>query len=113
MKVLGLFIIMSMSVSCATVRVVKKRPGRGGTIAVKQGFIGESADVKAARIMSSNCRRGYRILSEGEHAVGKVSSTSSRGRTKHGIDYGNSQTVETQTNEWRVKYKCKRKSRRG
>ena len=84
MKVLGLFIIMSMSVSCATVRVVKKRPGRGGTIAVTGFYMNQLMSKRLE--LYSNCRRGYRILSEGEHAVGKVSSTS-RGRTNHGIDW--------------------------
>ena len=112
MKIFSILLLASISTSCATVRVVNKRPGRGGTIAVQEGFIGESADVKARRLMSSNCRRGFKIISEGEHKVGSTSSGRSRDRKLFGIKYKESEESTVDVNEWRVKYRCKR-SRRG
>ena len=58
MKISFISILLVFLNSCASVRVVKKRPGKGGVIAVKEGFIGESADIKADRIMRENCRKG-------------------------------------------------------
>ncbi|MBC7529932.1 MAG: hypothetical protein H7318_00025 [Oligoflexus sp.] len=113
-------------VGCATVREVKSKPGKGGELAVHEGIMGESADIKSARIMKSNCPKGYKIVEKGEEVVGTVATHSSKTKSKSNaksngtsiIDAiassdgeskteGNSET--TNKTEWRVKYECKKK----
>lgn len=120
-----LIISLPLFASCASVREVKTQPGRGGVIAVQEGFIGEPASVKSDRIIRENCPYGYSILEKGEEKIGTrttssgSSSTKSSGKSK-GSGFlsvisdsdsetqtsGNSETADV--NEWRVKYKCKR-----
>ena len=114
--ILGVFI--GLFASCASVRVVKSRPGVGGVIAVKQGFVGDSAEVMAKRVMKRNCPRGFRVYEEGEFVVGKYTRTSGREKTKGSmLDKSSnkkfsSSSEESNKTEWRMKYKCKRKRSR-
>jgi hypothetical protein len=111
--------------SCATVREVRTKPGKGGELAVKEGMFGETADVKANRIMKQNCPKGFAITEKGEEVVGSKTTHDSSTNTKKekpksgGIvealsadsstdTSGSSETVNT--TEWRVKYKCKKKA---
>lgn len=110
MRALVLFTVAIFASSCATVRVVKKKPRKGGELAVTQGFIGPSAEELAAQKMSSNCRGKYEITEEGEAVVG------SKRRMKHNstkqksyrtdVTSGNEYEESRDMVEWRIKYKC-------
>ncbi|RYZ59628.1 MAG: hypothetical protein EOP07_03360 [Proteobacteria bacterium] len=114
-----------LGTSCATVREVRTKPGKGGELAVKEGMFGETADVKAGRIMKQNCPKGFAITEKGEEVVGTKTTHDSSTHTKKakskngGIvealsadtasdTSGSSETVNT--TEWRIKYKCKKQS---
>lgn len=113
-----------LGTSCATVREVRTKPGKGGELAVNEGMFGESADIKANRIMKQNCPKGFAITEKGEEVVGTKTTHDSSTNTKKqkpkggGIvealsadtssdTSGSSETVNT--TEWRIKYKCTKK----
>ena len=110
---LGLCIL---SFSCATVRVVKAKPGKGGTIALHKGIMGEPAEEQADRIMSQQCPRGYRVIEEGEAVVGSETNfngTSSSSKTgssnrSNSVSEMSGSSSTSDVTEWRITYKCKR-----
>lgn len=114
MQKLALLSLCSLAFSCATVRVVKSQPGKGGELAVKDGFIGEPASAIADRTMGTNCSRGYIVTEEGEHVVGSTSRTSGSEDTKgSALSSKSNKTLSSETStsdvtEWRIKYKCKK-----
>jgi hypothetical protein len=109
-----MLVLCSLAFSCATVRVVKSQPGKGGELAVKDGFIGEPASVIADRTMSANCSRGYVVTEEGEHVVGSTSRTSGSEESKGSVVSSkssksiSSETSTSDVTEWRIKFKCKK-----
>ncbi len=113
-----LVVALSMAVSnCASVRVVKSKPGRGGVLAIKEGLFGEPAGDIADKTMQRNCRRGYRVVEEGEHVIGSRTKTSGREKQKGSLlassseksMHSDSETMDK--TEWRIKYRCKRSRR--
>src|SRR6478735_4839397 len=114
-SIAAIFILTIVSFSCATVRVVKSQPSKGGILAVHEGLFGEPASEKAARYMASNCPSGYKITEEGEEVVGQTSRSTAKTETKGNQITSNASSSatsgETETEnktEWRVKYKCKK-----
>ena len=83
--------------SCASIREVKKSPGKGGEIMIQEG-IGGDARADAKQVMKENCgAKSPVIVEEGEAVIG----------TKHhaGKHFGESEDKR----EWRIKYRCKKK----
>lgn len=109
-----LFSLLGLSLThCASIRVVKSKPGKGGVIAIKRGFIGESAEDLADKAMSRNCKRGYQVVEEGEVVIGSSSATSGRQRNRGSAfaakseSRSSSRTETVDKTEWRMTYKCK------
>lgn len=109
-KIIFLLITISM-ISCSTVRVVKKRPGQGGILALQNGFIGESAESKAEKIMKSSCSgKGYLVTEEGEAVVGSRTSMTKKNKGAADKLFAEQEVSESETEdktEWRLTYKCK------
>lgn len=89
-------------------RVVKSQPGKGGVIAIPQGFDGgANAKTEALEMMSSNCHGKYKITEEGESVVG--TSSSAREKEEKSSLFGPSKSTSTTTSEmteWRQTYAC-------
>jgi hypothetical protein len=82
-------------VGCATIREVKKTPGKGGVITVQEG-IGGDARSMAKQKMKENCgSKAPVVTEEGEAVIGTESQTYS------------STTESEDKREWRVSYRCK------
>jgi hypothetical protein len=98
---LGLTVIFAGS--CASIREVKKTPGKGGEIMVSEG-IGGDARADAKQVMKENCgSKSPVIIEEGEAVVG----SSYRGdNNKHSL-FSTGESEDKR--EWRIKYKCKKK----
>lgn len=89
--------------SCASARVVKYKPGKGGIIALHPGLDGDGRS-KAFSLMDTNCNRGYDIIEEGEAKIGENKSS----YNDSDILLGKGSTEESrQATEWRIKYKCR------
>lgn len=126
--------ILFAFVGCQTVpyqpyaRLVKKRPGDGGVIAVTMAHQAEDMP-KANEMMAQNCGEGnYKVTEEGEVVVGSTtegtaSQTHDAGRpgqqvgtlfgmpvTSGGRDASNNTRTQTTTSavkEWQITYECK------
>lgn len=88
--------------ACATIREVKKAPGKGGVIMVQEG-IGGDARADAKQKMKENC--GLKtpvILEEGEEVIG------STGRNYNSKSSWWDTSESEDKREWRIKYKCKK-----
>ena len=92
--------------ACATARVVKSQPGKGGIIAVIPKDSAEARQ-KAMDIMATNCTpKKPEILEEGEAVVGQ-SSHSNGNASVVGSFIGTSSTTSShQETEWQISYKC-------
>ncbi len=108
--------VMIFFTSCATVRVVKSKPGRGGTLALQKGLFGDPVEIIAEKVMNNNCPNGFKVVEEGEVIVGKRIVTRAKEETKGSV-YSNksskkigSETEEMNQKEWHLKYKCKRRN---
>lgn len=87
--------------SCASIREVKKAPGKGGEIMVSEG-IGGDARADAKQKMKENCgSKTPVIVEEGEAVIGASYSGSKYSLTERGDS--------EDKREWRIKYKCKKK----
>ena len=98
--------------SCASYRVVKVKPKRGGVVALKPGFEGvDAARLKAEGEMNRVCPNGYEIVEEGEVVVGSRTSTKTRASKKNQtvLSGSNADTESKNVTEWRMTYKCKRR----
>ncbi len=105
--------LAGFSVSCAHLfqshmRVVKTQPGKGGVIAITQGFDGgANARIEADQNMNQNCKGRFEITQEGEEVIGETSnSDTSVQDTRYGASASTSGT-KTQLTEWRISYACK------
>jgi hypothetical protein len=102
-----------MTTSCTTLlksnaRVVKKQNGKGGVIAIEQGFDnGANAREEARQAMAQNCNGQYDITEEGEVVVGKVSSQRKEEKTSWGVKGEETVSDESDKKEWRITYACK------
>lgn len=99
--------------SCATARVVDMEPGRSGTIAVHDGIIGDARS-KAADKMKENCSgKNYTVVKEGESVVGHDTTNHKGGGSIVKVlsgDGGGGDSSQRDATEWRIKYKCGKKS---
>jgi hypothetical protein len=100
----AVFTIVAAALSaCATTRVVKTQPGKGGEIMVQEGIFGD-ARADANKKMKANCgKRKPEIQEEGEAVVGKHKSSDTQ-LTKWGAVTSGDEDDKT---EWRIKYRCK------
>lgn len=106
MKFILIAIVSFILVSCTTVRVVSKQPGKGGVVAVHQGLIGGDANVMAKGIMKENCGgKRVEVLEEGESVIGTTSKTDTK-KVDSVFTDSTSSTDTTNKTEWRIKYKC-------
>lgn len=88
--------------ACATIREVKKSPGKSGIIMVQEG-IGGDARADAKQKMKENCGgKTPVILEEGEAVIGSTNS----GHNSDSIWFSSSESEDKR--EWRIKYKCKK-----
>ena len=94
--------VAAVGMSCATTRVVKKQPGRGGEIMVHDGIFGD-ARADAGKAMKANCAgKKVRIVEEGEAVVG----SRTHGSKSKSKDYNSTSSYTEDEREWRIKYKC-------
>jgi hypothetical protein len=105
--------LILLSVGCATIREVKKQPGKGGVIMVQEGVFGDARS-DAGQVMKENCRaKKPVVVEEGEVVVG--SSTTTRSSTTRSANRstteGSSSSDAEDKREWRITYKCKGKSK--
>lgn len=106
-------LLILLSVGCATIREVKKQPGKGGVITVKEGIFGDARG-DAMQVMKETCRaKKPVVVEEGEVVVGSSTSTrSSTTRSSNRLTTEGSSTTESEDKlEWRITYKCKGKSK--
>ena len=110
-----LLVAISSLFSCAHLfqshaRVVKKQPGKGGVLAIPNGFDGgANARIEAENMMSANCSGKYEITEEGETVVGQKGTATQSTRENQGGFFTSTSQVDTSTRdltEWRLTYKC-------
>lgn len=114
------FILVSITINCASARVVSSMPGEGGTIAIAKGFKGDEAEANARSIMERNCSpKKVKIKKEGEVVIGTqtnvkedtnlatqnkqknfTTNTSTANVSRSG------QSTTTNISEWQVEYIC-------
>ncbi len=93
--------------ACATVRVVKSQPGKGGVIALQPGMFGDAKE-KAMTTAKGNCgAKKVKVTEEGEAKIGSKSAGSTKGGNKSGDSTNESESVDKV--EWRMSYKCSKK----
>lgn len=109
---MALLIFQALLIQCAHVRLVKKRPGRGGVIAVENGLF-ETYDEKAEGAMSRACRgKGYTVVEEGETVVGTKTQGAKASKKGKSILWSRLEKNSSETRnvtEWRIKFKCGRR----
>ena len=94
-----LVIVACLELHCASIREVKKSPGKGGVITVHEGIGGDARSMAKER-MKENCGSKQPVVTEeGEAVVGTSSTTSG------------SSTDSEDKREWRLTYKCKGKGK--
>lgn len=92
--IIGILFVISAA-GCATIREVKKTPGKGGVITVQEGIGGDARDM-AKQKMKENCgSKPPVVMEEGEAVIGTESHS-----------YSNLTDSEDKR-EWRITYKCK------
>jgi len=100
---LALVVVSAAALSaCATTRVVKKQPGKGGEIMVQEGIWGD-ARADAQKQMKSNCGKKKPVVTEEGEAVVGSTSTSKKDKSKYG---STTSTDSEDKREWRIKYRC-------
>ena len=99
--VMTLLALGFLSLSCATIREVKKVPGKSGVVTVHEGMGGDAREM-ARQKMRENCgAQEPVVVEEGEAVVGKTSE-------KRMGSYATITDMEDKR-EWRLTYKCKSK----
>ncbi|MGE0172316.1 MAG: hypothetical protein AB7T49_06010 [Oligoflexales bacterium] len=108
LRAIGICLVL---MGCATARVVKTEPGKGGVVAVQHGLYGD-ANKEAQKLMAANCKGEYDIKEEGEVVVGSTTSSRTDKEKENRKSMFNSESTQSTTRdqtEWRITYACKGK----